>query len=125
MLRGGVRAALSLMLFRCSVVVVVFVSLGRCSTVPCCPYLLLRVLGAGYWRVCRLGVMSLASCRLKSEFKYLLSIMLRRSCVGSKGLVGPEQCSTVSCRLYLLLRVSGAGYWRVCRLGIISSASLG
>ncbi|KAH3979135.1 hypothetical protein HBH52_096610 [Parastagonospora nodorum] len=49
------------MLFRCSVVVVVFVSLGRCSTVSRCLYLLLRVLGAGYWRVCCLGVMSLAS----------------------------------------------------------------
>ncbi|KAH4204978.1 hypothetical protein HBI95_141980 [Parastagonospora nodorum] len=44
------------MLFRCSIVVVVFVSLGRCSTVSCCPYLLLRVLGAGYWRVYRLEV---------------------------------------------------------------------
>ncbi|KAH3938444.1 hypothetical protein HBH53_258650 [Parastagonospora nodorum] len=63
--------------------------------------------------------------RLKLESKYLLSIMLRRSCVGSKGLVGPERCSTVSRRPYLLLRVPGAGYWRVCRLGIMSLASLG
>ncbi|KAH6106770.1 hypothetical protein HBI64_235410 [Parastagonospora nodorum] len=51
--------------------------------------------------------------------------MLRRSCVGSKGLVSPERCSTVSCRPYLPLRVLGAGYWRVCRLGIMSLASLG
>ncbi|KAH4802793.1 hypothetical protein HBH61_183090 [Parastagonospora nodorum] len=49
------------MLFRCSVVVVVFVGLGRCSTVPRRLYLPLRVPGAGYWRVCCLGVMSLAS----------------------------------------------------------------
>ncbi|KAH5236803.1 hypothetical protein HBI72_246770 [Parastagonospora nodorum] len=50
--------------------------------------------------------------------------MLRRSCVGSKGLVGPERCSTVSRRLYLPLRVLGAGYWRVCCLGIMSPASV-
>ncbi|KAH5748983.1 hypothetical protein HBI88_249670 [Parastagonospora nodorum] len=56
-----VRAALSSMLFRCSVVVVVFVGPEQCSTVPRRPYLLLRVPGAGYWRVCRLGVMSPAS----------------------------------------------------------------
>ncbi|KAH3938488.1 hypothetical protein HBH53_255460 [Parastagonospora nodorum] len=98
------------MLFGCGVVVVVFVGPGRCSTVPRCPYLPLRVPGAGYWR---------------SESKYLSSIMLRRSCVGSKGLVGPERCSTVPRRPYLLLRVPGAGYWRVCRLGIMSPASLG
>ncbi|KAH4344224.1 hypothetical protein HBH98_137620 [Parastagonospora nodorum] len=65
-------------------VVVVFVSLGRCSTISRCLYLLLRVLGA--------------------------SIMLRRSCVRSKGLVSLERCSTISCCLYLLLRVLGAGY---------------
>ncbi|KAH5621535.1 hypothetical protein HBI22_193890 [Parastagonospora nodorum] len=74
------------MLFRCSVVVVIFVGLGRCSTVPCYLYLPLRVLGARYWRVCCLGVISLAS------LGYL------------------EQCSTVSCYLYLLLRVPGARY---------------
>ncbi|KAH5341451.1 hypothetical protein HBI49_237990 [Parastagonospora nodorum] len=113
------------MLFRCGMVVVVFVGLEQCSTVPRCPYLLLRVLGAGYWRVCRLGVISLASRCLKLESKYLSSIMLRRSCVGSKSLVGPERCSTVSRCLYLPLRVPGAGYWRVCCLGIMSSASLG
>ncbi|KAH5393433.1 hypothetical protein HBI33_010730 [Parastagonospora nodorum] len=50
--------------------------------------------------------------------------MLRRSCVGSKGLVGPERCSTVPRCPYLLLRVPGAGYWRVCRLGIMSLASV-
>ncbi|KAH5541037.1 hypothetical protein HBI25_250990, partial [Parastagonospora nodorum] len=61
MLRGGVRAALSSMLFGCGVVVVVFVGPGRCSTVPRRPHLPLRVPGAGYWRVCRLGVMSPAS----------------------------------------------------------------
>ncbi|KAH4211602.1 hypothetical protein HBI95_042390 [Parastagonospora nodorum] len=72
------------MLFRCSVVVVVFVSLGRCSTVPRCLYLLLRVLGA--------------------------SIMLRRSCVRSKGLISLERCSTISRCLYLLLRVLSARY---------------
>ncbi|KAH5750015.1 hypothetical protein HBI88_244880 [Parastagonospora nodorum] len=99
------------MLFRYSVVVVVFVSLEQCSTVPRCLYLLLRVLGA--------------SRRLKLESKYLLSIMLRRSCVGSKSLVSLEQCSTISRCLYLLLRVLGAGYWRVCCLEIISLASLG
>ncbi|KAH4911067.1 hypothetical protein HBI80_015760 [Parastagonospora nodorum] len=99
------------MLFGCSVVVVVFVSLGQCSTVPCCLYLLLRVLGAGY--------------RLKLESKYLLSIMLRRSCVRSKSLVSPERCSTIPRRPYLLLRVPGAGYWRVYCLRIISLALLG
>ncbi|KAH5002839.1 hypothetical protein HBI56_243520 [Parastagonospora nodorum] len=125
MLRGGVRAALSSMLFGCGVVVVVFVGPGRCSTVPRRPHLPLRVPGAGYWRVCRLGVMSPASRRLKSESKYLSSIMLRRSCVGSKGLVGPERCSTVPRRPHLPLRVPGAGYWRVCRLGIMSPASSG
>ncbi|KAH3939109.1 hypothetical protein HBH53_239630 [Parastagonospora nodorum] len=51
--------------------------------------------------------------------------MLRRSCVGSKGLVSPERCSTVPRRPYLPLRVPGAGYWRVCCLEIISPASLG
>ncbi|KAH4944556.1 hypothetical protein HBI79_000060 [Parastagonospora nodorum] len=51
--------------------------------------------------------------------------MLRRSCVGSKGLVSLEQCSTVPRRLYLLLRVPGARYWRVCCLEIMSLASLG
>ncbi|KAH5806966.1 hypothetical protein HBI93_244430 [Parastagonospora nodorum] len=51
--------------------------------------------------------------------------MLRRSCVGSKSLVSLEQCSTISRCLYLLLRVLGAGYWRVCCLEIISLASLG
>ncbi|KAH5009470.1 hypothetical protein HBI74_204070 [Parastagonospora nodorum] len=51
--------------------------------------------------------------------------MLRRSCVGSKGLVGLERCSTVPRRPYLPLRVPGAGYWRVCRLGIMSLALLG
>ncbi|KAH3990828.1 hypothetical protein HBH70_188700 [Parastagonospora nodorum] len=51
--------------------------------------------------------------------------MLRRSCVGSKGLVGPERCSTVPRRPHLPLRVPGAGYWRVCRLGIMSPASSG
>ncbi|KAH6535687.1 hypothetical protein HBI07_139420 [Parastagonospora nodorum] len=51
--------------------------------------------------------------------------MLRRSCVGSKSLISPEQCSTVSCCLYLPLRVPGAGCWRICRLESISSASLG
>ncbi|KAH5087308.1 hypothetical protein HBH72_251600 [Parastagonospora nodorum] len=120
-----VRAALSSMLFGCGVVVVVFVGPGRCSTVPRRPHLPLRVPGAGYWRVCRLGVMSPASRRLKSESKYLSSIMLRRSCVGSKGLVGPERCSTVPRRPHLPLRVPGAGYWRVCRLGIMSPASSG
>ncbi|KAH5533519.1 hypothetical protein HBI27_197650 [Parastagonospora nodorum] len=35
--------------------------------------------------------------------------MLRRSCVGSKGLISPERCSTVPCCPYLLLRVPGAG----------------
>ncbi|KAH5291878.1 hypothetical protein HBI50_247440 [Parastagonospora nodorum] len=69
--------------------------------------------------------MSPASRRLKSESKYLSSIMLRRSCVGSKGLVGPERCSTVPRRPHLPLRVPGAGYWRVCRLGIMSPASSG
>ncbi|KAH4952386.1 hypothetical protein HBI78_243470 [Parastagonospora nodorum] len=63
--------------------------------------------------------------RLKSESKYLSSIMLRRSCVRSKGLVGPERCSTIPRRPHLLLRVPGAGYWRVYRLEIISPASLG
>ncbi|KAH5266253.1 hypothetical protein HBI71_078990 [Parastagonospora nodorum] len=51
--------------------------------------------------------------------------MLRRSYVGSKGLVSLEQCSTVPCRPYLLLRVPGAGCWRICRLGSISPALLG
>ncbi|KAH5781795.1 hypothetical protein HBI93_251780 [Parastagonospora nodorum] len=51
--------------------------------------------------------------------------MLRRSCVGSKGLVSPERCSTISRCPYLLLRVPGARYWRVCCLEIISLASLG
>ncbi|KAH5141581.1 hypothetical protein HBI73_072510 [Parastagonospora nodorum] len=36
--------------------------------------------------------------------------MLRRSCVGSKSLISPEQCSTISRYLYLLLRVLGASY---------------
>ncbi|KAH5140427.1 hypothetical protein HBH69_209610 [Parastagonospora nodorum] len=74
------------MLFGCSIVVVVFVSLEQCSTVPRYPYLLLQVSGAGYWRVCRLGVISPAS---------LGYIMLLRSCVGSKGLISQEQYSTV------------------------------
>ncbi|KAH5528837.1 hypothetical protein HBI29_008000 [Parastagonospora nodorum] len=99
------------MLFGCSVVVVVFVGSGRCSTVPRRPYLPLRVLGAGR--------------RLKSESKYLSSIMLRRSYVGFKGLVSLERCSTVPRRPYLPLRVPGAGYWRVCRLEIMSLASSG
>ncbi|KAH5631585.1 hypothetical protein HBI23_220480 [Parastagonospora nodorum] len=99
------------MLFRCGIVVVVFVSLRQYSTVPRRPHLLLRVPSAGR--------------RLKSESKYLSSIMLRRSCVGSKGLVGPERCSTIPRCLYLLLRVLGAGYWRVCCLEIMSLASLG
>ncbi|KAH6371943.1 hypothetical protein HBI36_014230 [Parastagonospora nodorum] len=51
--------------------------------------------------------------------------MLRRSCVGSKGLISLERCSTVSRRLYLLLRVPGARCWRICCLGSISPASLG
>ncbi|KAH5534224.1 hypothetical protein HBI27_189610 [Parastagonospora nodorum] len=34
--------------------------------------------------------------------------MLRRSYIGSKGLVGPERCSTIPCCPYLLLRVPGA-----------------
>ncbi|KAH5415338.1 hypothetical protein HBI32_118130 [Parastagonospora nodorum] len=65
--------------------------------------------------------------------------MLRRSYVGSKGLVSLEQCSTISRCLYLLLRVLGAGAalslaipiflgaecWRICCLGSISLASLG
>ncbi|KAH5127555.1 hypothetical protein HBH70_228300 [Parastagonospora nodorum] len=54
--------------------------------------------------------LSIRDRRLKSESKYLLSIMLHRSCVGSKGLISLEQCSTISRRLYLLLRVLGAGY---------------
>ncbi|KAH3956073.1 hypothetical protein HBH51_256400 [Parastagonospora nodorum] len=95
----------------CSVVVVVFVGPGQCSTVPRRPHLPLRVPGA--------------SRRLKLESKYLSSIMLRRSCVGSKGLVGPERCSTVPRCPHLPLRVPGAGYWRVCRLEIMSSASSG
>ncbi|KAH4124271.1 hypothetical protein HBH47_073000 [Parastagonospora nodorum] len=76
------------MLFRCSVVVVVFVSLGRCNTVPHRLPLLPRALraghqedslsssvrggaapslaipifpGAGCWRICRLGSISPAS----------------------------------------------------------------
>ncbi|KAH4907237.1 hypothetical protein HBI80_075120 [Parastagonospora nodorum] len=67
------------MLFRCSIVVVVF-------------------------------ALGIRDRRLKSESKYLLSIMLRRSYVGSKGLVSLEQCSTVPYCPYLLLRVLGARY---------------
>ncbi|KAH5787981.1 hypothetical protein HBI16_006970 [Parastagonospora nodorum] len=48
--------------------------------------------------------------------------MLRRSCVGSKGLVSPEQCSTVSRRLYLLLQVPGAS--RRLKLELESGAVL-
>ncbi|KAH6278179.1 hypothetical protein HBI40_013780 [Parastagonospora nodorum] len=49
--------------------------------------------------------------------------MLRRSCIRSKGLVSPERCSTIPRRPHLPLRVPGARYWRVYRLGIISPAS--
>ncbi|KAH4890702.1 hypothetical protein HBH74_238170 [Parastagonospora nodorum] len=38
--------------------------------------------------------------------------MLRRSYIESKSLISLEQCSTISCYLYLLLRVLGAN----CRL---------
>ncbi|KAH5483919.1 hypothetical protein HBI29_242320 [Parastagonospora nodorum] len=99
------------MLFRCSMVVVIFVGPEQCSTVSRRPYLPLQVPGA--------------SCCLKSESKYLSSIMLRRSYVRSKSLVSPERCSTIPRRPYLLLRVPGARYWRVYRLEIMSLASLG
>ncbi|KAH5567919.1 hypothetical protein HBI26_163510 [Parastagonospora nodorum] len=85
------------MLFRCGVVVVVFVSLGRCSTVSYC--LLPSPLSH-----CR------KSCAQGTRRMLRGGIMLRRSCVGSKGLVGPERCSTISCRPYLPLRVLGARY---------------
>ncbi|KAH4204191.1 hypothetical protein HBH42_011320 [Parastagonospora nodorum] len=48
------------MLFRCSVVVVVFVSLGRCSTVSRCPYLLLR-------RGCRVAGLSASSLMIREK----------------------------------------------------------
>ncbi|KAH5002634.1 hypothetical protein HBI74_243080 [Parastagonospora nodorum] len=48
------------MLFKCSIVVVVFVSLGRCSTVPCCPYLLLR-------RGCRVAGLSASSLIIREK----------------------------------------------------------
>ncbi|KAH3903730.1 hypothetical protein HBH56_245650 [Parastagonospora nodorum] len=48
------------MLFRCSVVVVVFVSLGRCSTVPRYPYLLLR-------RGCRVAGLSASSLIIREK----------------------------------------------------------
>ncbi|KAH6113030.1 hypothetical protein HBI69_134590 [Parastagonospora nodorum] len=51
--------------------------------------------------------------------------MLRRSYVGSKGLVSLERCSTVPRRPHLPLRVPGARCWRICRLESISLASLG
>ncbi|KAH6033221.1 hypothetical protein HBI83_015740 [Parastagonospora nodorum] len=37
------------------------ISLKRCSTIPRRLYLLLRVLGARCWRICRLGSISPAS----------------------------------------------------------------
>ncbi|KAH5389816.1 hypothetical protein HBI32_246890 [Parastagonospora nodorum] len=51
--------------------------------------------------------------------------MLRRSYIRSKSLISLEQCSTISRCLYLLLRVLGAGCWRICRLESISLALLG
>ncbi|KAH4059543.1 hypothetical protein HBH49_019510 [Parastagonospora nodorum] len=48
------------MLFRCSVVVVVFVSLGRCSTVSRYPYLLLR-------RGCRVAGLSASSLIIREK----------------------------------------------------------
>ncbi|KAH6383598.1 hypothetical protein HBI60_256410 [Parastagonospora nodorum] len=93
------------MLFGCGVVVVVFVGPGRCSTVPRHPHL------PGRWKLCgiqgprRSGAVQHCPSRsssaiitpgrwvpkrtvrgghdhhLKSESEYLLSIMLRRSCV--------------------------------------------
>ncbi|KAH3958766.1 hypothetical protein HBH52_248260 [Parastagonospora nodorum] len=48
------------MLFRCGVVVVVFVSLGRCSTVPRCLYLLLR-------RGCRVAGLSASSLMIREK----------------------------------------------------------
>ncbi|KAH4986638.1 hypothetical protein HBI76_110580 [Parastagonospora nodorum] len=95
------------MLFRCGVVVVVFVSLGRCSTISY--YLLL----------------SLPSYCCESCAQSTRRMLHRGSYIGSKGLVSLEQCSTIPCYPYLLLRVLGAGYWRVCRLGIMSLALLG
>ncbi|KAH5355566.1 hypothetical protein HBI48_132690 [Parastagonospora nodorum] len=97
------------MLFGCSIVVVVFVSLGRCSTVshrlsPSPPPYRCESCAQGTRRILRRGY------RLKLESKYLSSIMLRRSCIGSKGLISLEQCSTVPRCPHLPLRVLGAGY---------------
>ncbi|KAH6423760.1 hypothetical protein HBI59_218850 [Parastagonospora nodorum] len=95
------------MLFRCGVVVVVFVSPGQCSTVS---YRLL---------------LSLPSYRRESCAQSTRRMLRRGSCVGSKSLISPERCSTVPRRPYLPLRVLGAKYWRVYRLGIMSLALLG
>ncbi|KAH6016917.1 hypothetical protein HBI82_107370 [Parastagonospora nodorum] len=100
------------MLFGCGVVVVVFISLGQCSTVSY--YLLLSL-----FSYCR------ESCAQSTRRMLHRDIMLRRSCVGSKSLISLERCSTISRCLYLLLRVLGARYWRVYCLRIISLASLG
>ncbi|KAH4075209.1 hypothetical protein HBH50_035340 [Parastagonospora nodorum] len=48
------------MLFRYSVVVIVFVSLGQCSTIPYCLYLLLR-------RGCRVAGLSASSLIIKEK----------------------------------------------------------
>ncbi|KAH5151862.1 hypothetical protein HBH70_011780 [Parastagonospora nodorum] len=46
--------------------------------------------------------------------------MLRRSYIGSKSLVSPEQCSTIPHRPYLPLRVLGARGYRVAGLSASS-----
>ncbi|KAH5111200.1 hypothetical protein HBH72_010940 [Parastagonospora nodorum] len=57
------------MLFRYSVVVIVFVSPEQCSTVPRRPYLPLRVLGARGYRVTGLSASSLIIREKKEERK--------------------------------------------------------
>ncbi|KAH5232399.1 hypothetical protein HBI62_071690 [Parastagonospora nodorum] len=60
--RVGVRVTLTIMLLTSTVEVVVFVGLGRCSTVLYCPPPpLARVPVAGYWRGCRVAGLSASS----------------------------------------------------------------
>ncbi|KAH6091028.1 hypothetical protein HBI65_162110 [Parastagonospora nodorum] len=57
----GVRVTLTIMLLTSTVEVVVFISLGRCSTVPYRPPLPpARVPVAGYWRGCRVAGLSVS-----------------------------------------------------------------
>ncbi|KAH5553680.1 hypothetical protein HBI26_237340 [Parastagonospora nodorum] len=70
------------MLFRYSVVVVIFVSLGRCSTVPRCLYLLLQ---RGY-RVVGLSTSSLIIREKKRGRKISEIYMLAGTSIGLKYL---------------------------------------